>query len=86
MIETLPQERTGRGPYFSDSTANIVQRQIVSAFLSRTSEDVIMVFQSCLAARTEPDRGIGGLSELESMAGVGWLPVMDELAGKDKPL
>ena len=65
----LANERTGRGPCFSDSTANIVQRQIASALLSRTSKDVIMVFQGCLAARTEPDRGIGGLSEL---LGVGW--------------
>ena len=74
MIETLPQERTGGGPCFSDSTVNIVQRQIASALLSRTLEDVIMVFQCCLAVRTEPDRGIGGLSELEFW-GVAWLPV-----------
>ena len=37
-----------------------------------------MVFQSCLTARAEPDRGIVGLRELEFL-GVGGLPVMDEL-------
>ena len=60
---------------FSDSTANIVQRQICIAtvFLSKMSEDVIMVFQSCLAARAEPDRGIGGLSELEFLVGQSWM-------------
>jgi hypothetical protein len=42
-----------------------------------------MVFQCCLAARVEPDRGIGGLSELE-FVGVGRLPVMDELDPLEK--
>jgi hypothetical protein len=37
-----------------------------------------MVFQICLTARAEPDRGIVGLRELEFL-GVGGLPVMDEL-------
>ena len=37
-----------------------------------------MVFQSCLTARAEPDRGIIGLRELEFL-GVGGLPVVNEL-------
>jgi hypothetical protein len=37
-----------------------------------------VVFQSFIAARAEPDQGIGGLSELEFL-GVGGLPVIDEL-------
>ena len=44
----------------------------------RTPEHVIMVFQSCLTARAEPDRGIGGPLKLEFL-GVGGLPFMDEL-------
>jgi hypothetical protein len=39
---------------------------------------MVRVFQSCLTARTEPDRGISGLRELE-IWGIGGLPVMDEL-------
>ena len=42
-----------------------------------------MVFQSCLTARAEPDRGIGGLRKLEFL-GVGGLPVMDELEALEK--
>ena len=42
-----------------------------------------MVFQSCLTARTEPDRGIGGLCELDFL-GVGELPVMDDLEPPEK--
>jgi hypothetical protein len=37
-----------------------------------------MVFQGCLTARAEPDRGIVGLRELEFW-GVGGLPNLDEL-------
>ena len=67
-----------------DSTANIVQRQIASALLSRTLEDVIMVFQSCLAAK--------GQNPIDASVDFGsWLvlpSVMDELDpfGKEKPL
>jgi hypothetical protein len=46
-----------------------------------------MVFQRCLAARAEPDRCIGGLTELEFLGIgwlVGWLPVMDELDTLEK--
>jgi hypothetical protein len=64
MFETMPKDRTGQEPCFSDSAPNFFQRQISSALLSRTSEDVITVFQSCLTARAEPDRGIVGLREL----------------------
>jgi hypothetical protein len=42
-----------------------------------------MVFRSCLTARAEPDRGIGGLRRLEFL-GVGGLPVMDELEPLEK--
>ena len=42
-----------------------------------------MVFQSCLTARADPDRGIGGLRELE-LLGVGGLPVIDELDPLEK--
>ena len=66
MFETMPKDRTGWGPCFSDSAANIFQRQISSVLLSRTSEDVITVFQSCLTARAEPDRGIVGLKFLDA--------------------
>jgi hypothetical protein len=44
---------------------------------------VIVVFQSCLTARAEPDRGIVGLRELEFL-GVGGLPIMDELEPLEK--
>jgi hypothetical protein len=46
--------------------------------LRGTSENVIVVFKSCLATWAEPDRGIVGLRELEFL-GVGALRVMDEL-------
>ena len=70
MCETFPQDRTCLEPCFRDSTANIFQLQISSALLRRTPENMIMVFQSCLTARAEPDQGIGGLRKLE-FSGVG---------------
>ena len=42
-----------------------------------------MVFQSCLTARAEPDRGIVGLRDLESLGDFG-LPIMDELEPLEK--
>ena len=62
-----PVHRTGpAGDFcFRDRAANISQHQISNAFLGRISEDVIMVFQSCLIARAEPDRGIIELHEFE---------------------
>ena len=83
MCETLPQDVTCRGPCFRDSTANILQRQISRVPLRRTSENVIMVFQSCLTARAEPGRGVVGLRKLEFL-GVGGLPIMDELEPLEK--
>ena len=51
--------------------------------MGKTLENMIMVFRSCLTARAEPDRGIGGLHKLEFL-GVGGLPVMDELEPLEK--
>ena len=51
--------------------------------MGKTLENMIMVFRSCLTARAEPDRGIGGLRRLEFL-GVGGLPVMDELEPLEK--
>ena len=42
-----------------------------------------MVFQSCLTARAEPDRGIGGLCKLEFL-GFGGLPDMDKFEPLEK--
>ena len=48
-----------------------MQLQISCARLRGTSENVIVVFKSCLATWAEPDRGI--------VVGVGGLPVINEL-------
>ena len=60
-----------------------MQLQISRARLGGTSENMIVVFKSCLATWAEPDRGIVGLRELE-FVGVGGLPIMDELEPLEK--
>ena len=60
-----------------------MQLQISRAHLGGTSENVIVVFKSCLAAWAEPDRGIVGLRELE-FVGIGGSPIMDELEPLEK--
>jgi hypothetical protein len=70
MLETSPQDRASWYFCFRNGAASILQRQISRARLRGRSENVIMVFQSCLTTWAEPDRGIVGLRELE-LVGVG---------------
>ena len=77
MFGTFPQDRTGRGFCFRNRIANILQLQIFRAPLRRTSDNMIMVFQSCLTTWAEPDRGIVGLCELEFVGSDG-LPILSD--------
>jgi hypothetical protein len=78
----------GRGVLVGKNQNCVLQRQISRAPLRRTSENAIMVFQSCVTTWTEPNRGIVGLRKLE-FVGVGGLPIIDELeplAGKKRTI
>jgi hypothetical protein len=77
MLTTEPQDRTSWWFCLFNGAANILQLQISRACLRGTSENVIVVFQSCLTTWAEPDRGIVGLCELEFVGSDG-LPILSD--------